>query len=163
MEERIIRESIESLRREGLRFSVDTLAERLNISKKTVYKYFPNKEALARALYRQYYADVCRQAEALASENTDTAHLNLLSLYFDAKAMTSSEIFNKYKLNGLLRAYTEEENGRLLKIIFSSLREDSAVLDEKSFEIILDGSLEKLCNEKISPTKVLETLVKILW
>ena len=37
MKERIIRESIESLRREGLRFSVDTLAERLNISKKTIY------------------------------------------------------------------------------------------------------------------------------
>lgn len=31
MKERIICESIESLRQEGLRFSVDTLAEKLNI------------------------------------------------------------------------------------------------------------------------------------
>lgn len=42
MKERIINESIESLRREGLKFSIDTLAEKLNISKKTVYKYFSN-------------------------------------------------------------------------------------------------------------------------
>ena len=41
MKEKIIKESIVSLRTEGLKFSVDTLAERLKISKKTVYKYFP--------------------------------------------------------------------------------------------------------------------------
>ena len=36
MKDRIIRESIESLRQEGLKFSVDTLADKLRISKKTV-------------------------------------------------------------------------------------------------------------------------------
>lgn len=34
MKNRIIYESIEGLRQEGLRFSVDTVAEKLNISKK---------------------------------------------------------------------------------------------------------------------------------
>ncbi|MGN1480125.1 MAG: TetR/AcrR family transcriptional regulator, partial [Acutalibacteraceae bacterium] len=57
MKDRIIYESIESLRREGLKFSVDTLAENLKISKKTVYKYFPDKETLALALYEKYYND----------------------------------------------------------------------------------------------------------
>jgi AcrR family transcriptional regulator len=63
--DRILRESIESLRREGLKFSVDTLADRLKISKKTVYKFFPDKEALALALYETYYADAKAQATAL--------------------------------------------------------------------------------------------------
>ena len=35
MKNRIIEESIKSLQQEGLRFSVDTLAEKLKISKKT--------------------------------------------------------------------------------------------------------------------------------
>ena len=47
MRDRIIRASIENLRREGLKFSVDTLTAQLKISKKTVYKYFPDKESLA--------------------------------------------------------------------------------------------------------------------
>lgn len=50
MKDRITEESIKSLQQEGLRFSVPTLAERLKISKKTVYKYFPTKEALANAV-----------------------------------------------------------------------------------------------------------------
>lgn len=65
MRDRIISESIESLRKEGLRFSVDTLAERLNISKKTIYKYFPTKEALAFALYQRYYANIKAQVDQL--------------------------------------------------------------------------------------------------
>ena len=51
-----------------MRFSVDTLAERLNISKKTIYKFFPNKEALAFALYQKYYADIKAQAAGLTTE-----------------------------------------------------------------------------------------------
>ena len=47
MRDRIIRASIENLRREDLKFSVDTLTAQLKISKKTIYKYFPDKEALA--------------------------------------------------------------------------------------------------------------------
>lgn len=51
MKNKIIEESITSLQQEGLRFSVDTLAERLKVSKKTIYKYFPTKEVLAYAIY----------------------------------------------------------------------------------------------------------------
>lgn len=41
--------SIENLQKEGLRFSIDTIARTLKISEKTVYRYFADKEALARA------------------------------------------------------------------------------------------------------------------
>ena len=51
MKNRITEESVKSLQQEGLKFSVDTLAEKLKISKKTIYKYFPDKEALAVAVY----------------------------------------------------------------------------------------------------------------
>ena len=62
MKNEIIRESIISLRQEGLRFSIDSLADRLRISKKTVYKYFPDKDTLALALYEKYFDDTADQA-----------------------------------------------------------------------------------------------------
>jgi len=160
MKDIIIAESIESLRREGLRFSVDTLAERLNISKKTIYRYFPNKEALAVALYKKYYSDIKTEAERLAAENTDETHYKLLALYFDAKSMTSSDIFNKYKLNEALYSFTAEQNDRLWETIISS---SDKAQDKISLRIIADGAFEKLCNEKISPEGVIDRLVKMLW
>lgn len=163
MKERIICESIESLRREGLRFSVDTLAERLNISKKTIYKYFPNKEALAFALYQRYYSDIKEQAERLTTENTGAAHLKLLSIYFDAKLMTSCDIFNKYKLNEALYEYTAEQNDNLLEIIFSSFCGGISEQDKKSLRVIVNGSFEKICKEKIAPDGVIDSLANILW
>lgn len=163
MRDRIILESIESLRQEGLRFSVDTLAERLTISKKTIYKYFPNKEALALALYQKYYADVKAQAAKLAAENSTAAHLKLLTFYFDAKSMTSRDIFNKYKLNEALCSYTAEQNDSLWGIILSSLEHNITEQDKISLRIIVNGSFEKLCNEKIAPDGVIDRLVNVLW
>ncbi|MGN0460910.1 MAG: TetR/AcrR family transcriptional regulator, partial [Ruminococcus sp.] len=55
MKERIIDAAIESLRTEGLKFSVDTIASKLKISKKTVYKFFSGKEEMAYEIYKEYY------------------------------------------------------------------------------------------------------------
>ncbi|MGN0448327.1 MAG: TetR/AcrR family transcriptional regulator [Acutalibacteraceae bacterium] len=163
MKDEIICQSIESLRQEGLRFSVDTLAKRLNISKKTIYKYFPTKEALAFALYQKYYTDIKAQAVRLTKENSVDTHKKLLSLYFDAKSMTSYDIFNKYKLNEALCSYTSEQNDKLLEIIFLSLKDSISQQDKKSVSIIINGTFEKLCNEKIAPDGVIDRLVNILW
>lgn len=163
MKNQIVCESIESLRQEGLRFSVDSLAKRLNISKKTIYKYFPTKEALAFALYRKYYADTKTKAYQLMNESSAFAHSKLLSLYFDAKSMTSYGIFNKYRLNEALYSYTAEQNDNLLDIIFSSLDERISEEEKMSLRIIINGSFEKLCNEKIDPDGVIYRLVNILW
>lgn len=57
MKNKIIEQSIENLKKDGLKFSVDRLAAQLGISKKTVYKYFPDKESLALAIFEKYYAD----------------------------------------------------------------------------------------------------------
>lgn len=163
MKDRIIKESIESLRQEGLKFSVDTLAERLNISKKTVYKYFPDKETLAFALYERYYAEIIEQTHALAEDKTPSSRLKMLALYYDAKSMTSRDIFNKYKLNEALRSYTSKLNDELLEIIFSTLDDCRSEQDKATLRIIIDGAFEKLCNEKNAPDEVIRYLVKTIW
>ncbi len=163
MKERIICESIASLRQEGLRFSVDTLAKRLNISKKTVYKYFSNKEELALALYQRYYSDVKEKAQRLAKDNSDSAHSELLLLYFDAKSMTSRDVFNKYKLNAAIYSYTAEQNDDMLAIILDSLDHNISEQEKISLYMVVNGSFEKLCNERIAPDGVIEWLVNVLW
>ena len=74
MKDKIIQASIEGLRKEGLKFSVDLLANKLKISKKTVYKYFSDKETLAVALYESYYSDATEQAKELINKNTQSSY-----------------------------------------------------------------------------------------
>ncbi|MGM9972407.1 MAG: TetR/AcrR family transcriptional regulator [Anaeroplasmataceae bacterium] len=159
MKDRIICESINSLRQEGLKFSVDTLAKRLNISKKTIYKYFPNKESLALELYQTYYTDILSEAKKLVIENTKDSQKKLLFLYYDAKIMTCRDVFNKYKLNESLYRYTTEHNNDFWEIISSTMDDK----DKVSLRIIVDGTFEKICNEKIAPNDVIDRLVNILW
>ncbi len=160
--DRILRESIESLRREGLKFSVDTLADRLKISKKTVYKFFPDKEALALALYETYYADAKAQATALLDADGRDACTALLRLYFDAKVMARGEIFNKYKLNQTIYAYAVGQNDALWETITASFDGGRSDEDRRTFRIIVDGAFEKLCQTRLAPDAVIERLVQLV-
>lgn len=78
MKDKIVQASIEGLRKDGLKFSVDLLANQLKISKKTIYKYFPDKEALSKTLYETYYLEASKQVKELLSQNTETSYKELL-------------------------------------------------------------------------------------
>ena len=163
MRDAIIEASIESLRQEGLRFSVDTLSDKMKISKKTVYKYFPDKEALATAIYERYYLDVTEQAQKLIAENTKDSHRGLLRVYFDTKVMTRSSIFNKYKLNRAVYAYTTEKSDLFWELISDTFNGEKSDTDKDALRIIVDGSFEKLCNAGASSDAVIERLARLLW
>lgn len=163
MKDKIIQASIEGIREEGLKFSVDVLANKLKISKKTVYKYFPDKETLAKALYEAYYSDTEKRAQELICKNTEESHKSLLCLYFDSKKMTHSDIFNKYKLNQKIYAYTKEKADVLWEIISASFSGTLSEADKKAFRIIVDGSFEKLCIDCTALENVVERLVSLLW
>lgn len=163
MKDKIVRASIEGLRNEGLKFSVDLLANKLKISKKTIYKYFPDKETLSIALYETYYSDAAKQAGELISKNTEESYKELLYIYFDSKRMTRNDIFNKYKLNQTIYAYTKEKSDCLWEIIAASFSGELSEMDKKVFRIIVDGSFEKLCEDCSELGGVIERLVKLLW
>ena len=163
MKDMIVRASIEGLRNEGLKFSVDLLANKLKISKKTIYKYFPDKETLSIALYETYYSDAAKQVRELISKNTEESYKELLSIYFDSKRMTHNDIFNKYKLNQTIYAYTKEKSDCLWEIIAASFWGELSETDKKALRIIVDGSFEKLCEDCSALEGVIERLVKLLW
>ncbi|MGN0642707.1 MAG: TetR/AcrR family transcriptional regulator [Huintestinicola sp.] len=162
MKDKIIDETIKSLRTEGLRFSVDSLAERLKISKKTVYKYFPDKEALALAMYEKYYKTVNEKISELTERNDGAVTAELLYLYFDAKKMIRRDIFNKYKLNDVIRAYTSEQNDFLWERIAAAVSGRCLIEETAPLRIIVDGAFEKLCEEQCSPDGVIERLVRLI-
>lgn len=163
MKDKIIRASIEGLRKDGLKFSVDSLASQLKISKKTIYKYFPDKETLSIALYETYYLEVSKQVTELIRQNTEVSYKELLYIYFDSKKMTRNDIFNKYKLNQTIYAYTKEKSDSLWEIIATSFLGNLTETDKKVFRIIVDGSFEKLCEDCSVLEGVIERLVKLLW
>ena len=157
MKDKIIEQTIYSLQTEGLRFSVDALAERLKISKKTVYKYFSTKEELAVAVYEKFYADAERRLNEIADgENTAEKPERLLRLYFHSCRMVGGEIFNKYALNGAIAAFAEQRHHNLWERICPLLGAD----DET--RTILDGAFEKISKTELSPEKYLKKLVKLL-
>lgn len=163
MKDLIINASIESLRNEGLKFSVDMLANKLKISKKTIYKIFPSKEALALALYEKYYDNAENTAQMIINGNSPSARHELLRLYFDSKVMTRKDIFNKYKLNDKIYSYASEQNNNLWEIISASFGSKVPAQDMEAIRIIIDGAFEKLCTDNIYSNSVIERLVQLLW
>ncbi len=159
MKDKIIYESIKSLRNEGLKFSVDALAEKLKISKKTVYKFFPTKEALALAIYEKYYSDAREEADRILERKETTLKNDLLRLYYDSKKMIRREIFNKYNLNDVIHTYTAEQNNLLWKTV-STAFSGNPEKDTETLRIIIDGTFEKLCELEAEPENVIERLVK---
>lgn len=160
MKEKIIKESIVSLRTEGLKFSVDILAERLKISKKTVYKYFPTKEDLARAIYEEYYKDALAKADSISKSDDVDKLYQLLFVYYRSKYMTRKELFNKYALNAAIQSFVEEKQRQIWAIMENALigtQEEKEVV-----KIILDGTFEKLCFSMVPPKRVIKKLEAML-
>lgn len=162
MREKIIYETIESLQHEGLRFSVDMLAEKLKVSKKTIYKYFPTKKELALAMYERYYLDAKQTAHDLLAEAGDSVQFDLLHLYYDSKRMIHRDIFNKFQLNEVIYSYAASQNDALWKMISSFLGNNLMEEDINVLRVIIDGTFEKTCEAQISSDAVIERLVKLL-
>ncbi len=157
MREEIVYEAIDCLRKEGLRFSIDHLASNLHMSKKTIYKYFSNKEALAQALYKTYFQDIDKEIDKIEFQNNKDTYLKLLCIYFDVKMMTRSDVFNKYQLNENFRIYLSLEVDRVWKCLCIYLNSDE--IDKT----IIDGTCEKIIALEVDANEILERLVERLW
>ena len=155
MREKVIEESIRMVQTDGLKFSVDILAEKMKISKKTVYKYFPTKEALSLAIYEKFYCDAKAKAEKYLESK---AYRELLLLYYEAKRMTRREIFNKFNLNGVIFAYTVRQNDALWNIISRCFAGKATDVTR----VIVDGTFEKLCCVDIPVDAVIERVMELL-
>ena len=58
MREKIIDATVEEFKQNGLKFTMNDLAKRLGISKKTIYTVFESKQAVLVAVADRYAADL---------------------------------------------------------------------------------------------------------
>ena len=162
MKNRIIQETISNLQDEGLKFSVDTIAENLKISKKTIYKYFSSKEALALAVYEKFYSESMEKAQFLIDNNDDKLYSKLLYLYYKSKKMTRPDIFNKFQLNNVILSYTKHQSSLLWEKIASEFYMPAMSNGVSTLQVIIDGTFEKLITLHANPLPVIEQLEKLL-
>lgn len=162
MKNKILDEAISSLQGMGLKFSVDTLAEKLKISKKTVYKFFPNKEALALAMYERYYLDANQKVKELLEKKEADLPSKLLRLYYESMNMIRSEIFNKYNLNEVILSYAQRQNQSLWAAISKAFPHAGSEQGNQVLQIIISGTFEKLYDVQGDPDLVIERLVALL-
>lgn len=161
MREKIIVTAIESLRTEGLKFSVDTIASKLKISKKTIYKFFPDKETLAYAIYEEYYSRALDNVREIEKSGNNIKVL-LLMVYRDASFMIRSEIFNKYKLNDCIYSYVMKLQNELWSKIISLIAPSASRTDEAIFRAIIEGAFENAEKYSAPSELIAERLVKML-
>ena len=162
LKEKLIEESIQCLQEEGLRFSVDSLAKRLKVSKKTIYQYFPSKEALAYAIYEQYYADAAQTVEPLLAQSTADLPAALLRCYFDAACMVRGEIFNKYCLNGAVGEFALCRHTALWEKLQPRLCGSMSAEEASTYRLIVDGAFDRVIAQRAQPDKVIAVLRRLL-
>lgn len=161
MRDKIIDTAIESLRAEGLKFSVDTIAARLKISKKTIYKFFPDKENFAYAIYEKYYSRISESVGEI-EKSGNNINFRLLMVYRDASFMIRGEIFNKYKLNNRVYSYVMKLQNELWSRIFSLIAPSAAQKEEAVFRAIIEGAFENADKYSAPSELIVEKLVKML-
>lgn len=154
MKEKILDESISGLMKEGLRFSIDTVAKKLRISKKTVYKYFSSKEDLARAVYDKYYYDMDIKINELKS-NDCYSFDKFIVLYYQSFCMTRPELFNKFSLNKSIRDLAIRKHGIIMEKFSIVIRDN-----KENVLFIINSVFEKLNGGLLTPEliKMLEIL-----
>ncbi|MEG0034754.1 MAG: TetR/AcrR family transcriptional regulator [Bacilli bacterium] len=159
MKEKIINLTITNIKEEGLKFSIDTLAKDLKISKKTIYKIFHGKEELALSVYEKFFADCALKAQTLVKTSKEKYEHELLSLYLDTFIMTNDDIFNKFKLNTSISNFAKEKQNEFWLLIKSYLLGDQD--EDKNIKIILDSVFANAIKLKLKTKQTNEIIEKL--
>lgn len=154
MRKKIILSAVEVLDNLGVKFTIDDIKDKLNISKKTVYKYFASKEELAQASFYYIIEKSKQKQKNIMSENKNISDKVILCLleYMEIYRLKSEKIFNLYSLNMKLKADIEEkvnENwGKIIEIYHCAKNDDSIRnIDDKLFRIIIEGIFQKIYHQ----------------
>ncbi|MEG0978061.1 MAG: TetR/AcrR family transcriptional regulator [Bacilli bacterium] len=160
MKEKIINLTITNIRSEGLKFSIDTLAKELKISKKTIYKIFHGKEELALSVYEKYFVDCVLKTQTLIKNNKEKYKYELLCLYLDTFIMTNDDIFNKFKLNTSISNFAKEKQIEFWCLIKPYLLSDQN--KEKNIKIILDSVFSNAIKLKLKTKQINEIIEELM-
>lgn len=69
--EQILNTAIELFREQGLKFTVQDIAERMHIAKKTIYHIYPSKESLLKELVRYGFDQIQKGKQKILEQDMD--------------------------------------------------------------------------------------------
>ena len=92
MREKIIDATVEEFKQNGLKFTMNDLAKRLGISKKTIYTVFESKQAVLVAVADRYAADLYSMQEELEAD----VSLNVVQKLEKLCCKTDAEMLSRY-------------------------------------------------------------------
>jgi|GEM_PF-4589721 len=133
--EAIVRRSLLLLRRDGLIFSVDDLARDLKMGKAKIYRYFPSKEALAKAVYARLHE------EEMAALNEKPTVDAVLSVYQEALVYGDPALFNRYSINEAVHRFADSLLKEVEDKALSLLKEASPKASLPGFREALESAL----------------------
>lgn len=150
----IISTTIEMLKINGLKFTVDDLASSLNISKKTIYKLFDTKEELAKEVYKHIYDEVFSHTVAISGKEKITfVDIEMFLLHYMKGIYFNQEsIYNRYSLVNDLKMYAEMMLKKIWELFLDVLKKSDypTLLETKYLQDIIVGVLEKICSNQNS-------------
>ena len=108
MEQKVINAALEEMRIHAMKFTMEDLTRRLHISKTSLYKMVPSKDALIRGIVDSKIGAFRKHKEEIlgGDENADEKLLRLMHLYTDAFGIVGSHIASD--LQSLYPAIWEE-------------------------------------------------------
>ena len=165
MKNKIIASSIECLQTYGLKFSVDLLAEKMQISKKTIYKHFSSKEELSLEIFKSFYTQLKNDIEKVMGEMVayEDKIEKLLLLYFESTKMHNDELFNKYNLNENLKKFSEKQHNMVWKKLSSFLFYRKKREEIEIAKIIIDGSIKEAIKNGEDSSALEKNLKEMMW
>lgn len=162
MKAEIIETAIKMLKNQGIKFSVDELAQSLRISKKTVYRYFRSKEELALAVYDKIFDDFSFRLSG-TDGNKEESLSNCLSIYSEALYISNSRLLNKYSLNEAIAKTISRKNDQLWEILMGKIETEVGFQgDRRWLRLIIDSSLTEFAYSE-SKGLTLEPFVEIIF
>lgn len=147
MKKQITMKTIQLLKMDGIKFTVDDLASSLNISKKTIYKNFKNKEELLKVVYFYIYDELLEESNQMVNGNYQLS--KYLMIYFKALKFNSLKVINTYALNIDLLSFSKDKIETIWNNLVKILNENnSRLVNNQYLRQIIEGSLINFINIK---------------
>lgn len=160
MKQRIIETTVEMLEKYGTQFTVNTLAEELGASKKTIYKYFESKEELAENVFNYICCNAEKNQDTIsASDLTKREKLIKLMLeYIKILQISSNTLYGHYRLSdALYKKYVVVAENNWNKIASVFLLQDT-----DNYKFIIDG-LTKNVYSKRDHTAIYQKCLQLIF
>lgn len=160
----IVNKSIELLKRDGLKFTIDEVATSLKIAKKTIYKYFSTKEELALAIYEVIYLRLEDDLSKIKSIDNEDELCQVLRLYMDSLQFTKKELINRYLLKDTIYFFAKNKIDYIWQKIRLLILENQKIifLEEIAFRLMIEATLNRISTDE-NKEELLKSFSKIIF